>query len=232
MAVVTISGNASGGGPARAAVGVEVWSDIACPFCYIGKRKFEAGVRASGVPVSVRYRSFELTPDAPDDRPGGNRARLTEKFGISEAEAREMERRNAQAARAVGLDFDYARLQPARTLAAHQLLHLAQERGRQEEMAERLLRAHFTEGRHVGRVAELADLAVDVGLDRAEVVRSLEAGEYRAHVQADIDQAQAFGIRGVPFYVIDGKYGVSGAQDPAVFAQALTQAHDERTTTP
>lgn len=208
-----------------------MWSDIACPFCYIGKRKFEAGVRDSGVPVEVRYRSFELTPDAPDDRPGGNRARLMEKFGIREAEALEMERRNAQAARAVGLEFDYARLQPARTLAAHQLLHLAQAHGRQEAMKERLLRAHFTEGRHVGRVEELADLAAEVGLDRAEVVRSLEAGEHLEDVQADIDQAQAFGIRGVPFYVIDGKYGVSGAQDPAIFAQALIQARDERTTT-
>ncbi len=211
---------------------VEVWSDIACPFCYIGKRKFEAGVADSGVAVAVEYRSFILTPDAPADLPGGNFARLAEKFGVSEAEARAMEQRIAETARGVGLEFDYARMQPANTLLAHQLLHYAHALGRQAEMKERLLRAHFTEGRHVGRIGDLAELATEIGLDRADVVRSLKAGEHLDAMQADIAQAQSHGIRGVPFYVIDGKYAVSGAQDPAVFAQALTQAHDERTTNP
>lgn len=213
-------------------VEVEIWSDIACPFCYIGKRNFESGAAAAGVPVAVVYRSFILAPDAPADLAGGNAARLAEKFGVSVAEAQAMQLQIAETARKAGLAFDYDRMQPTNTGLAHQLLHHAHAHGRQAEMKERLLLAHFTEGGHVGRVEELADLAAEVGLDRAAVVRALTTGEHLDGVRADIAQAQAYGITGVPFYVIDGKYAVSGAQAPETFSRALTQARDERTPTP
>ena len=207
-------------------VKVDVWSDVACPFCYIGKRKFEAGVAASGVEVEVEYHSFELSPDTPEDVTGTYAERVAEKMGVSLAQAQEMEQRLTGAARAVGLEFNYERVQLANTRKAHELLHYAKAHSRQLEMKERLLAAHFTDGRHVGRVTELADLASEIGLDRADVLRALEAGEYRDGVAGDLAQATAYGISGVPFFVLDATYGISGAQEPAAFAQALTQARD------
>ena len=122
-----------------------------------------------------------------------------------------------------GLAYDMASLQHTRTLKAHQVLHLAKAYGRQEQMKERLLSAYFTEGRHIGHDTELADLAAEVGLDRQEVLDALAASTYAAAVEADLRQARAYGISGVPFYVIDETYGVSGAQAPDTFAQVLAQ---------
>ena len=127
----------------------------------------------------------------------------------------------------VGLDYDYDALQHTNTVKAHQLLHFAKAQGKQIEMKERLLRAYFVEGKHVGRTEDLADLAAEVGLDRDAALRSLESDEYLDAVHADQEQAMRYGIRGVPFFVIDGKYGVSGAQAPETFAQALKQVQDE-----
>lgn len=209
-------------------VKVDIWSDIACPFCYLGKRKFEAGAATSGVPVEVEYHSFELSPDTPEDASGTHAEMIAKKMRVSIGEARAMEQRIADTARAEGLEFDYDAMVPVRTVKAHELLHYAKKHGRQLEMKARLMRAYFTEGRHVGQIDELADLAADVGLDRDGARHALEAGQYADDVQADIDQARAYGIRGVPFFVIDGKYSVSGAQDPATFAQALRRANDEK----
>ncbi|WP_154793283.1 DsbA family oxidoreductase [Occultella kanbiaonis] len=207
---------------------VDIWSDIACPFCYIGKRKFEAGVAASGVPVEVVYHSYELAPDTPEDVTESHAQLLAKKMRVSVPQARLMEQQLTDTARSAGLEFDYEQLKPARTLKAHQVLHYAKMHGKQVEMKERLMRAYFTDGRDIGKLDELAELAAEIGLDRDDLVRVLETGRYLEEVQADIRQAQAYGIRGVPFFVIDGKYGVSGAQEPAAFAQALTQARDEK----
>ena len=128
----------------------------------------------------------------------------------------------------VGLDYDYDALQHTNTVKAHQLIHFAKAHGKQIEMKERLLRAYFVEGRHVGRDADLADLAAEIGLDRADALRSLEAGEYLDDVRADQDQAIQYGIQGVPFFVVDGKYGVSGAQSAETFTQVLTKVAEER----
>jgi len=127
----------------------------------------------------------------------------------------------------VGLDYDYDHIHQTNTVLAHELLHLAKAHGLQSELKERLLQAYFVEGRHVGRADELADLAADVGLDRAEALAALADHRYLPAVKADMAQAVAYGITGVPFYVVDGKYGVSGAQDAAVFAQVLTQVAEE-----
>ncbi len=208
-------------------VKVDIWSDIACPWCYIGKRKFEEGVRRFGGDVEVEYHSFELSPDTPVDFEGTAADFLAGHKGLPKATVSEMIDRVIGIAASVGLDYDYDALQHTNTVKAHQLLHYAKERGRQIEMKERLLSAYFIEGRHVGRVEDLADLAAELAFDRADVVRSLEADEYLPAVRGDQAQAAAYGIHGVPFFVLDGKYGVSGAQDAAVFASALAQVAAE-----
>lgn len=208
---------------------VDVWSDVACPWCYIGKRRFEEGVRryaAAGGdrPVEVEYHSFELSPDTPADFAGSEVDFLVDFKGISEQQARGMLEQVTALAADEGLAYDMAALRHTRTIRAHQVLHLAKSRGLQPELKERLLSAYFTEGRHVGHDEDLADLAEEVGLDRQEVLDALRDGTYVADVEADIRQAMTYGISGVPFYVIDRTYGVSGAQAPETFAQVLAQA--------
>ncbi|THG28131.1 DsbA family oxidoreductase [Naasia lichenicola] len=209
-------------------VKVDIWSDIACPWCYIGKRKFEEGARQFGGDVVVEYHSFELSPDTPVDFAGDTADYLATHKGISRQQAGEMLSRVTGIAKTVGLDYDYDSLQHTNTVKAHELIHFAKSQGKQIEMKERLLKAYFVEGRHVGRIADLADLAVEVGLDREAVVQALESSAFLADVRADQQQAIAFGIQGVPFFVIDDKYGVSGAQDASVFAGALAQVASER----
>jgi predicted DsbA family dithiol-disulfide isomerase len=210
---------------------IDVWSDIACPWCYVGKRRFAEGVRRyqadGGGEVEVEYHSFELAPDTPVDFEGSEADFLADHKGLPLAQVREMLAQMTEVARAEGLEFDYEALQHTNTLKAHEALHAAKAAGRQAELKERLLRAYFTEGRHIGHPEELADLAAEVGLDRDAVLAALREGTYRDDVAADIAQAGAYGIRGVPFFVIDGRYGVSGAQDPQLFADALRRAADE-----
>ena len=206
---------------------VDVWSDVQCPWCYIGKRKFEDGVTRSGVEVEVEYHSFELAPDTPIDYEGTPVDYLSAKYRVSREQAQGMVDRVVGIAAEVGLDYDYDHIHQTNTVLAHELLHLAKAHGKQGELKERLLRAYFVEGRHVGRADDLADLAADVGLDRDEVLAALADHRYLADVKADMAQATAYGITGVPFYVVDGRYGVSGAQDAAVFAQVLTQVAQE-----
>jgi predicted DsbA family dithiol-disulfide isomerase len=131
-------------------------------------------------------------------------------------------------AESVGLHYDYDSVHQTNTVISHELLHYAKAHGRQLDMKERLLKAYFVDGRHVGRIEDLADLAAEIGLDRAEVVRALTEGSFLADVKADVAQALEYGIQGVPFFVIDGKYGVSGAQDARTFANVLEQARTER----
>jgi len=213
--------------PTAAPIKVDVWSDIACPWCFIGKRKFEAGAAEFGGEVEVEYHSFELSPDTPVDFDGTEQDYLlTRGFPADRIEG--MLGRVTGIAESVGLHYDYDALQHTNTVLAHQLIHYAKAHGRQLEMTERLLAAYFEQGRHVGRVDDLADLAAEIGFDRDDVVRSLSANEYLDAVRADQALAVEYGIQGVPFFVIDGKYGVSGAQDAATFANVLTQVRDEK----
>ena len=213
--------------PINSPIKVDVWSDIACPWCFIGKRKFEAGAEQFGGEVEVEYHSFELSPDTPVDFDGSEQDYLVTR-GFPADRIDGMLDRVTGIAESVGLHYDYDALQHTNTVLAHQLIHYAKARGRQLEMKERLLAAYFEQGRHVGRVDDLADLAVELGFDRDDVVRSLSANEYLDAVRADQDLAIEYGIQGVPFFVIDGKYGVSGAQDASIFANVLTQVRDEK----
>jgi predicted DsbA family dithiol-disulfide isomerase len=215
------------------AIKIDVWSDIACPWCYIGKRNLENGLAevsadADGPRVEVTYHSFELSPDTPVDFEGDEVTYLADHKGIAREQAREMIDRVTDVAAGSGLAYRYDLLQHTNTVKAHELLHHAKHNGRQLEMAERLMAAYFTEGKHVGRVDDLVDLAAEVGLDPADTREALETERYLADVRADQAQAQAYGINGVPFFVIDGKYGVSGAQPAEAFAQIARQVWAER----
>ena len=192
---------------------VDVWSDVQCPWCFIGKRKFH---------------SYQLAPDSPIDVEGSHLDYLASKFGMPEAQVREMLDRVTGIAAEVGLDYDFESVQQTNTTRAHELLHLAKDRGLQDALKERLMVAYFVEGRHIGHVDDLVGLAAEVGLDPAEARAALDDHRYAEAVDADIAQAREYGITGVPFYVIDGRFGVSGAQSPESFASALAQARDSR----
>jgi predicted DsbA family dithiol-disulfide isomerase len=179
-------------------------------------------------PIEITYHSFELAPDTPVEYEGSEIDFLMNHRGVTAEQARAMIDRVVGIALAAGLRYDYDALQHTNTVKAHQLLHYAKERGLQLQMKERLLAAYFVEGRHVGRVEDLADLAAEIGLDREDVVRSLTEDEYLEAVRADMAQARAYGINGVPFFVVDERYGVSGAQPPEVFTEVLGRAAADR----
>lgn len=207
---------------------VDIWSDVQCPWCYIGKRKFEAGAEAAGIPVDVEYHSFELAPDTPVDFAGTPMDYLSQRKGVSASQAQEMLDRVTGIAKSVGLDYDYDHVHQTNTVISHELIHFAKSKGRQLEMKERLLEAYFVNGEHVGRIPDLVEIAAELGYDRAEVTEALESHRFLADVKADVALAQEYGIQGVPFFVIDGKYGVSGAQEAATFANVLAQVQSER----
>ena len=209
-------------------VKVDIWSDVACPWCYVGKRRFETALagfsgRDDAPEVEIEYHSFELAPDTPVDFEGTEVDFLAKHKGMPAGQVEQMLGQMTTVAAAEGLAYDFDALQHTKTLKAHELLHLAKSRGKQVEMKERLLKAYFEQGRHVGRIEELAALAAEVGLDADEVRTVLANGDFEDDVEQDIAQARAYGISGVPFFVFNGKYGVSGAQDPAVFTQVLDQ---------
>lgn len=208
---------------------VEIWSDVVCPWCAIGKVRFEralAGV-SDEVDVQVRYRSFELDPTTPSEVEGDYVDRLATKYRTSTAQAQAMiDRMTAQAA-VEGLHFDFAAARPGNTLDAHRLLHLAADRGLQHELKGRLLAGYLSEGAAIGTHDALRRLATDAGLNDDEVDAVLAGDAYADAVRADERQAYAYGITGVPFFVIDRRYGVSGAQPAEVLWQAMEQArHD------
>lgn len=210
---------------------IDIWSDIACPWCYIGKRHLESGIAALGdaaPAVEIEYHSYELSPDTPVDYAGSTVDFLAHRKGMPVEQVEQMLERVTGIAAQAGLSYDFDAVVHTKTLKAHELLHFAKEHGLQLELSERLFRAYFTEGRHVGRIDELVELAVEVGLDADAAREALESGRYGSDVQADIAQAGAYGIQGVPFFVFDGKYGVSGAQPAEVFSQVLTQVAGER----
>lgn len=212
---------------------VDVWADIACPWCYIGFANLEVAIgelagEADAPAILVDYHSFELDPDAPIDFGGTAADYLALRKGIDLAAARELNDRVTAVAAQAGLTYDFDAVRRTRTTKGHQLIHYARQRGVQKAAVERLYRAHFSEGRHLGRDEELAELAADIGLDSEDVLRSLRTDEHLEAVRDDEQQAAAIGIRGVPFTVIDGRYGLSGAQPPDVVIDALRLAQRAR----
>ena len=219
------------------AIKIDVWSDIACPWCYIGKRNLESGLAAASADadapvVEVTYHSYELSPDTPVDFDGDEIEFLSGHKGMPREQVQEMLERVTGVASEAGLEYRFDLLKHTNTVKAHELLHFAKAHGRQHEMAERLMAAYFTEGRHVGRIDDLVQLAADAGLDAEAARAALESAQYLPDVRADQAQATSYGINGVPFFVIDGKYGVSGAQPAEAFAQIARQVWAERSAEP
>jgi predicted DsbA family dithiol-disulfide isomerase len=207
-------------------VRIEIWSDVVCPWCYIGKRHLEEALAgfAHRDDVQVEYRSFELDPTAPEVPVETTVEALARKLGTDVPGARRMMTRADGAASAAGLEFHHADTPHARTVDAHRLLHLAKAQGRQAELKEALLAAYFSRGESMGDHAVLRRVAVETGLDPARVDEVLASGEYADAVAVDIAKARAYGAGGVPFYVVDERYGLSGAQPTEVFAQVLDRA--------
>jgi predicted DsbA family dithiol-disulfide isomerase len=205
---------------------VEIWSDIVCPWCYVGKRRFEAALEKfeHRADVDVRWRSFELDPGAPPAHEGDPVRRLADKYGISVAQAKANNDRLTSLAAAEGLEYHLDRTRSGNSFDAHRLLHLAADKGMQDALKERFMRGYFTESEPVGDPDALIRLAKDAGLDAAEARDVLESDRYAADVRADEEQAAAYGISGVPFFVIDRRYGVSGAQPSEVLLEVLRKA--------
>jgi predicted DsbA family dithiol-disulfide isomerase len=210
-------------------VKVEIWSDVVCPWCYVGKRQLEdaLGQFDHAEQVSVEWRSFELDPDAPRTSDVPMREILQRKYGMTEEQVDQANRRMTDLAASLGLEYHLDGVQRGNTFDAHRLIHLAAEYGRGDAMKERLLAAYFTEGRSVGDLDSLAELAAEVGLDADEVMATLHGDRYAAEVRNDEAMASSLGASGVPFFVIDGAYGVSGAQGAEVILQAMERAWAE-----
>jgi predicted DsbA family dithiol-disulfide isomerase len=208
---------------------VEIWSDVICPWCYVGKRRFEAALRRFDHrdQVEVHWRSFELDPSAPTRRPREYPAHLAAKYGISLAEAQAMIDRMTETAAAAGLDFRFDVAKPGNTFDAHRLTHLAADRGVADAVVERLFSATFCEGEAIGDRDVLVRLAAQMGLDSGEAAETLASGGYASEVRADEQEAAALGIHAVPFFVVDRTYGVSGAQSPEVLLGVLERAWAE-----
>ncbi|MCM3761712.1 DsbA family oxidoreductase [Alkalihalobacillus oceani] len=209
---------------------VEIWSDFVCPFCYIGKRRFEQALKLfpEREQVEVHFRSFQLDPDVP---PGSKQTvyeGLALKYGTTIQQAREMCERVADQAREAGLTFHFDTAVAANTFHAHRLQHFAARAGKEKEMTERLLQAHFTDSYDIGDKAKLLELAEEVGLEKTAAEQVLAGEDFGAEVKRDIEQAVKYGVKGVPFFLFDEKYAVSGAQPGEAFLQALHKAAEER----
>ena len=209
---------------------VEIWSDIACPWCYIGKRRFEAalGQFEHRDDVKVTWRSFELDPAAPHERTGDRAERLAEKYGMTVEQAREAEQHLTGVAASEDLPFRFDIARGGTTFDGHRLVHLAETHGLQGEMKERLLRAYFTEGELMSDRDTLIRLASEVGLDEQEVREMLSGGRYANDVRADEQTAGELGISAVPTFVVDRKLGASGAQPPEALLDLLRQGWAKR----
>jgi predicted DsbA family dithiol-disulfide isomerase len=209
---------------------VEIWSDIACPWCYVGKRRFEAALAAfeHRDDVTVTWRSFELDPAAPRERGGDRAVHLAEKYGVSVERAIEMQDHMTTVAAGDGLEFRFDIARSGNTFDAHRLLHLAAHHGLQDAMKERLMRAYLTEGELVGGAEVLEQLAVEAGLPREAAAEVLATDRYAAEVRDDERTAAALGIHAVPFFVVDRALGASGAQPPEVLGDLLRQGWEAR----
>lgn len=208
---------------------IEIWSDVLCPWCYIGKRRFETALAQFGHvdEIDVVWRSFQLDPNAPLKYDGTNTERLMQKYGVSREQSEAMQDNVAMLAAQEGLEYHMAGAKVTNSFDAHRLIHLAAAHDLQDEMKERLLKAHFVESMLISDEDTLVELAIEVGLDAEEVRQMLESDDFAEAVRADQYQAAVYGIRGVPFFLFDAKYGVSGAQTTAVFGRAFQKAWEE-----
>jgi predicted DsbA family dithiol-disulfide isomerase len=208
---------------------VEIWSDVVCPFCYIGKRHLEAALKQfeGRDRVRVAWKSFELDRNADRGRNTSVYEMLSKKYGMSLEQARQSTEQVARRAAAVGLRFDFDRVVPANSFDAHRLTHLAAKHGLQDQAEERLFAAHFTEGLRIDELETLRRIGVELGLDPEEVKKVLESDAYASDIRQEEKEAFSIGVRGVPFFLFNRTNVISSAQPVELFMEALRTASDD-----
>ena len=208
---------------------VEIWSDVVCPFCYIGKKRFEQAVEDFPHPdqLEVEWKSFQLDPTVENNGDQNLTEHLAKSKGISIENARQMQQRVVSMAEEEGLQFNFDKAVVANSFDAHRLIKFARDRGKGNEMAEALFRAYFTDGKNIGDMKSLVDLAEELGLDPTEAENVLQSQKYANNVKHDIQVASGMDIRGVPFFLFDRKYAISGARETEIFLKALKQSWNE-----
>lgn len=208
---------------------VEIWSDVVCPWCFVGKRNFERALAdfPHADQLEITWRSYELDPHGPEVRDGTYAERIARKYGIEVGQARASMARIVGVGAEAGIDFKFDTMRPGNTFNAHRLLHLAKQRGRQDALKEALFLATFTDCEPIGTSDALEAIAVGAGLDRDEVREVLASDLYAADVRVDERVAQSLGVTGVPFFLVDEAYGIPGAQDPQIYRNILDRAWGE-----
>ena len=208
---------------------IDVWSDYVCPFCYIGKRRLEEAIRRTGFEKStdVELKAFQLDPDAPAASGETVREGLAKKFGMSEEEVRNMTDNTTEMAKLVGLEFNYDAMMTANTFDAHRLAKWSAVRRKRKEFDEYIFKSYFVEGRKIGVEDVLATMAEEIGLPKYEAEKILKSDDFAEDVREDIRQAKQLGIHSIPFYVVNGKYKISGAQPVEAFEEALRKVAEE-----
>lgn len=208
---------------------IEIWSDIFCPFCYIGKRKFEEALESfdKKEEVEVIYRSFELNPNAPKHSDKNIHELISSKYGITYEEAKLNNDNIVNQAKELGLEYNFDTLVPTNSFDAHRMIHFAKEYGKMEEMTEALFKAYFTDSKNVSDFNTLAEIAVSIGLDKEEALKILNNNEYKDSVRSDEELAGRYGINAVPFFIFNEKFTVSGAQPTEIFLRALNKVSEE-----
>jgi predicted DsbA family dithiol-disulfide isomerase len=212
-----------------APLALEIWSDVVCPWCYVGKRRLEAALRMlpDSDDVQVRWRSFQLDPEAPAARDLPPDEHLAAKYGMSVEDARGLNAQMTELAAGEGLEYHLDRTRGGNTFDAHRLIHLGAARGIQDAVKERLMRGYFTEGAAVGDHETLVRLGADAGLDPEDARATLESDAFADDVRVDEELARRMGIRGVPYFVLNRRFGVSGAQPAEILVQAFERARQE-----
>ncbi|MDB4926880.1 DsbA family oxidoreductase [Mucilaginibacter sp.] len=208
---------------------IQIWSDVMCPFCYIGKRRFEDALQQfeHKDEVEIEWKSFQLNPDLKTDPNLNITQYLADIKGWTFDHAQQLNDQVTQMAAEVGLTYNFDKAVVANSFDAHRFAHLAKQNGLGDEAEESLFKAYFTEGKNIADYDTLAELGESIGLDKAEVEHTLAGNKYAINVKQDIAQAQQLGIHGVPFFVMDNKFGVSGAQAVPVFLQTLQKSYSE-----
>jgi predicted DsbA family dithiol-disulfide isomerase len=208
---------------------VEIWSDVMCPFCYIGKRHFEKAMEALPFQdeIEVEWKSFQLNPDYENVDHEDLYAYLARSKGMSRQQAQQMTLQVADMAKNAGLSIDFSTNIPANSFNAHRLIHFAADKGLQDQAEEALFKAHFVEAKDVANQEELLSIAKELGLEVEAVKKMLDSDEFAEAVRYDVYESQQLGIRGVPYFVLDRKYGISGAQPVETFVEAITKGYKE-----
>lgn len=208
---------------------IEIWSDFACPFCYIGKTRFEHALKKfeHKDKVEIIYKAYELNPYAPKEMQGKAYENFSKNHHMTIQEAKDRFKMIEQNAKTVGLTFDFAKVKMTNTFDAHRLAKFAATRKLEDEITTKLMKAYFTEGKNLSEINTLIKIAIEAGLDENEAKDVLESDQFRKEVQEQIDEARKVGVQGVPFFVINQKYGISGAQQEEYFTQALNQIWKE-----